>query len=205
MLGQLLRPLFTKKHGYGPSSNETILTWASLVTGVRLIGTLYFVFVAMQSLSLEPILYALGFYWIGDVLDGMVARATKRETQLGAVFDIAADRLSVVTIYMLFALYLPVVTIPILIFLVAFVIVDTILSMSFLKFNLLSINYFYLVDKKLYDLNWSMPAKAITTSVFMIVTLLVQNVALSLIVAIAVLAFKCYSLYLLERLKPTIR
>ena len=144
-------------------------------------------------------MYALLAYWLGDVLDGMVARFTKRETQLGAIFDIAADRLSVVTIYMLFALYLPQLTIPIIIFLFAFVIVDTILSMSFLKFNLLSINYFYLVDKKLYDLNWSLPAKAATTSIFMIVALLAQNVALSLVVALAVLSLKVYSLYRLQQ------
>lgn len=88
------------------------------------------------------------------------------------------------------------------VFLVAFVIVDTILSMSFLKFNLLSINYFYLVDKKLYDLNWSLPAKAATTSIFMIVALLLQNPLLSLVVALAVLGLKTYSMYLLQQIKP---
>lgn len=202
MLRKLFRPTFPKNHGFGPSQHETILTLASAVTAARLVGTLYFVVVAMQSLSLEPIVYALAFYWVGDVIDGMVARATNRETQLGAVFDIAADRLSVVMIYMLFALYVPSLTWPILIFLVAFVIVDTILSMSFLKFNLLSINYFYLVDKKLYDLNWSMPAKIATTSTFMIVALLLQNPLLSLVVALAVLGLKGYSMYLLEQIKP---
>ena len=199
MLQQIFRPRFPKSHGRGASSNESLFTFASLVTVVRLLITLYFVIDAMQSLRLEPIVYALIAYWAGDVLDGMVARATNRETQLGAVFDIAADRLSVVTIYMLFALYLPSLTWPIIIFLFAFVIVDTILSMSFLKFNLLSINYFYLVDKKLYDLNWSMPAKAATTSTFMIVALLAQNVVLSLFVALIVLSLKLYSLYRLQQ------
>lgn len=203
MLGKIFRPNFSKNHGYGPSSDESILTLASAVTAIRLLGTLYFVMVAMQSLSLDPIVYALAFYWVGDVIDGMVARATNRETQLGAVFDIAADRLSVVMIYMLFALYIPSLTWAIMVFLVAFVIVDTMLSMSFLKFNLLSINYFYLVDKKLYDLNWSMPAKVATTSTFMVVALLLQNPILSLIVALAVLGLKSYSLYLLQQLKAT--
>lgn len=205
MLRKLFRPTFPSKHGFGPSSHETILTLASAVTAIRLVGTLYFVMVAMQSLSLEPIVYALAFYWIGDVIDGMVARTTNRETQLGAVFDIAADRLSVVMIYMLFALYIPGLTWPIMVFLVAFVIVDTILSMSFLKFNLLSINYFYLVDKRLYDLNWSMPAKVATTSTFMVVALLLQNPVLSLLVALAVLGLKSYSLYLLQQVKATSR
>lgn len=203
MLKQIFAPSFKKGHGKGASKNETIWTYASAVTAARLVITLYFVMQAMQSLQLEYIVYALLSYWVGDVLDGMVARATGRETQMGAVFDIAADRLSVVTIYMLFALYIPSLVWPIMIFLVAFVIVDTILSMSFLKYNLLSINYFYLVDERLYKLNWSMLAKATTTSAFMIVALLLQNVWLSLIVAIAVLALKCYSLYLLERVQTT--
>jgi CDP-diacylglycerol--glycerol-3-phosphate 3-phosphatidyltransferase len=203
MLRKLFRPSFPKNHGYGPSSHETILTWASAVTALRLVGTLYFVMVAMQSMTLEPIVYALAFYWVGDVFDGMIARATNRETQLGAVFDIASDRLSVVMIYMLFALYMPSLTWPMVIFLVAFVVIDTILSMSFLKFNLLSINYFYLIDKKIYDLNWSMPAKVATTSLFMLVALLLQSVVLSLIVALIVLALKSYSLYLLQQIKPT--
>lgn len=205
MLQQIFRPRFAKNHGRGASTNESLITYASAVTGIRLIITLYFVVDAMQTLRLEPIVYALMAYWMGDVLDGMVARATNRETQLGAIFDIAADRLSVVTIYMLFALYLPALRLPIIIFLVAFVIVDTILSMSFLKFNLLSINYFYLVDKKLYDLNWSMPAKAATTSIFMIVALLAQNVVLSLIVAVAVLGLKVYSLQRLQQVIKTSR
>jgi CDP-diacylglycerol--glycerol-3-phosphate 3-phosphatidyltransferase len=199
MLLRFFRPRLPKNHGHGASEDESIVTWASAVTALRLLITLYFVMEAMQSLRIEPILYALLSYWVGDVLDGMVARATRRETQLGALFDIAADRLSVVTIYMLFALYVPAMTLPIIIFLFAFVIVDTILSISFLKFNLLSINYFYLVDKKLYDLNWSLPAKAATTSIFMIVALLAQNVALSLVVALAVLSLKGYSLYRLQQ------
>lgn len=203
MLKQIFAPSFKKGHGRGAAKNETILTLASGVTALRLVITLYFVMQAMESLQLEYIVYALASYWVGDVIDGMVARATGRETQLGAVFDIAADRLSVVTIYMLFALYLPALVWPIMIFLVAFVIVDTILSMSFLKYNLLSINYFYLVDERLYKLNWSMVAKATTTSTFMIVALLLQNVWLSLVVALAVLGLKCYSLYLLEKLKTT--
>lgn len=199
MLQQIFRPKFPKNHGFGSSNNESLITYASAVTAARLLVTLYFVIEAMHSLRLEPIVYALVAYWLGDVLDGMVARATNRETQLGAIFDIAADRLSVVTIYMLFALYIPTLKWPIIIFLFAFVIVDTILSMSFLKFNLLSINYFYLVDKKLYDINWSMPAKAITTSIFMIVALLAQSVVLSMVVALAVLALKCYSLSRLQQ------
>lgn len=205
MLQQIFRPQFPKSHGRGASNNESVVTFASAVTAIRLFVTLYFVMDAMHSLRIEPIVYALIAYWVGDVIDGMVARATNRETQLGAIFDIAADRLSVVTIYMLFALYLPALTLPIIIFLFTFVIVDTILSMSFLKFNLLSINYFYLVDKKLYDLNWSMPAKAATTSIFMIVALLAQNVVLSLIVAVAVLSLKVYSLHRLQHVIKTSR
>ena len=185
-------------HGRGQSKNETIMTLASAVTARRLAVTLYFAMAAFSSLSWSPVLYAIVAYWLGDILDGLVARLTHRETVIGAIFDIAADRLSAIIIYMLLIQLLPSLALPIMIYLVGFAIIDTILSMSFLKFHILSINYFYLVDEDIYRWNWSVVAKALTSSAFLLITIMVQQPVISLVVAIAICGVKMYSLRRLQ-------
>ena len=49
-------------------------------------------------------------------------------------------------------------------FLLSFMMVDTMLSLSFLYWDLKSPNYFGRVDKRVWRLNWSPPAKALNTA-----------------------------------------
>jgi CDP-diacylglycerol--glycerol-3-phosphate 3-phosphatidyltransferase len=49
-------------------------------------------------------------------------------------------------------------------FMLSFLMVDTMLSLTFLYWDLMSPNYFGSVDKRVWRLNWSPPAKALNTA-----------------------------------------
>jgi hypothetical protein len=53
-------------------------------------------------------------------------------------------------------------------FLLSFLMVDTMLSLTFLHWDLASPNYFGSVDKRVWLLNWSPPAKALNTAGLML-------------------------------------
>ncbi|WP_442875098.1 hypothetical protein [Actinoplanes sp. NBC_00393] len=58
----------------------------------------------------------------------------------------------------------PATALPIAIFLVQFMVIDQLLSLMFLRWPLLSPNYFARVDRRIYRWNWSPPAKALNTA-----------------------------------------
>ena len=78
------------------------------------------------------------------------------------------------------------------VFLVSFAVVDTMLSLSFLRWNLLGPNDFHLVDRTVWRVNWSPAAKALNTAG--VVGLTVLGVYRSaLLLAVAVLLVKVWS------------
>lgn len=195
----LLFPQFPPSHGWGKADNESLLTWASLVTLIRMLGVMVGVGVAVQTSDIWWLYGGLAIYWLGDALDGIVARATHRETQLGALFDIVCDRLSVVLIYGAFCVFYPQVLGPVLAYLFVFVVLDSVLSLSFLMLGLLSINYYYLVDSTIYSYNWSMIAKVTTSTTFMIALILWQNPIVAGAIVAGVGGIKIWSLWRLHR------
>jgi CDP-diacylglycerol---glycerol-3-phosphate 3-phosphatidyltransferase len=183
-----------KHHGWDLSHPETLLTPASYITMIRTLVAVALAVYALVSHEQLFLLYALGFYWIGDIADGLVARYFHHETRSGALFDIVADRLCVSLIYMIYASFHPEVAWAIGLYLVEFIFIDGFLSLSFLFWPLLSPNYFYLVDKRIFDLNWSLIGKAVNSSLFLFVTVLFHSLALSLVVVSVVIMIKIYSL-----------
>ncbi len=78
------------------------------------------------------------------------------------------------------------------VFLVSFAVVDTMLSLSFLRWNLLGPNDFHLVDRTVWLVNWSPVAKAVNTAG--VVGLAVLGVyRLALLLAVVVLVVKVWS------------
>ena len=65
---------------------ERVGTSATVVTGVRTVGSVVLAGLAAQSGSLPLLVAALVVYWAGDSLDGFVARLRGCETRIGAVF-----------------------------------------------------------------------------------------------------------------------
>lgn len=184
----------TGHHGWQLPARESLVTWPSLITLVRTTLAAGLTIYAAATSSEAWLLVGLLSYWIGDILDGLVARWLGQETRSGAIFDIMADRLCVALIYLTFGFWHLDLLWPIGIYLFEFIFIDGFLSLSFLFWKLLSPNYFFLVDQRIFTLNWSPAGKVVNSSLFLLATVLVQNVWLSGAIAVAVLALKLYSL-----------
>ena len=137
-----------------------VYTWANFVTVIRLFGALALFAVGWQTGLLRWSLYGLVVYWVGDLLDGVLARVLHEETVFGAQMDILADRLSVILFYVSYIAYRPAKTLAALCFLFEFAVLDTYLSNQFMRWPVLSPNYFYMVDRETWTWLWSKPAKA---------------------------------------------
>jgi CDP-diacylglycerol---glycerol-3-phosphate 3-phosphatidyltransferase len=137
-----------------------IYTWANLVTGIRIVAALVLFAVGWQTGLLRWSLWALLVYWVGDLLDGWLARTLRQETLLGAQLDILADRVLVILFYASYIVHRPNKALAGLLFLFEFAVLDTYLSNQFMRWPILSPNYFYVVDRETWQWLWSKPAKA---------------------------------------------
>jgi len=164
---------------------ERVTTVPNLVTAVRTLVAVTVGGAAIAWSAPSLLAFAYGIYWLGDMLDGFVARRLRQETRLGAVFDIISDRActsilcsGIIAIFP----HLAIVAIP---FFLSFMVLDTILSLAFLCWPILSPNYFWHVDRWVYRLNWAPPAKALNTAgVVILVVIDLPWAALSLIALI---------------------
>lgn len=169
------------------------------ITLVRGLGAVLVGMWAYAESSATLLVIAYAVYWIGDSLDGQVARRTGQETRFGAVLDILTDRLSTAIVCLGLLQHLPELWPAVTVFLVNFMVVDCLLSMAFLMWPLTSPNYFGSVDRRVYLLNWSHPAKA-TNNAGIVAVVLVGNVWYALGFAAAMLALKLWSAREVSRL-----
>jgi phosphatidylglycerophosphate synthase len=141
-------------------------------------------------------------YWIGDILDGLLARALRQETRTGAVLDILADRACCCLCACALLELRTDLALPLAIFLFQFMVLDSLLSLSFLRWPLLSPNYFGLVHRGVHRWNWSPPAKAVNTGGLVVLALLTGSPLYPAALAVAVTAVKIGSLVTVARLVP---
>ena len=192
-------------HGCLAADREPLGTPANAVTAVRTLGALVLAVLALRAQSEALLLASLAVYWVGDVLDGAVARWTDTETRAGAHFDILCDRLNSTVFYVGWAVLHPGDALPIAVFLTQFVVVDAYLSTVFLHWPLRSPNYFDLVDPRVFALNWSKPGKAVNSGALALLLILTDSFWLPMLLVVAVLAVKCWSVLLVSRLHPPAR
>lgn len=185
---------------------ENLRTAANAVTLTRLVvATALF---AASAYLRDPALNLAGLavYWLGDVADGFLARRLDQETLFGAQWDILADRLSVAFFYLNYLVLYPSLAPAITLFLVQFMVVDHYLSNQYLRWPIMSPNYFYRVDYRIWALNWSKWSKACNTGLVTILLLATKSNAVVLPVVIALLAVNLYSCARVARLhEPTVR
>ncbi|RLV56818.1 CDP-alcohol phosphatidyltransferase family protein [Aeromicrobium phragmitis] len=181
----------------GPGPFKTI---PNLVTVVRTVAATALGLIALGVDDRVPWLIA-GYltYWLGDSLDGLLARLLHQETRAGAVFDICSDRLCTAILACGLALEQPHLVVPIAIFLLNFMVVDNVLSLSFLLWPIVSPNYFGQVDQTVFRYNWSHPAKALN-NVGIVVAVVIGNLWLALVIVLAQLAVKIVSAVKVARL-----
>ncbi len=174
--------------GIGP-----ILTIPNAITVVRTVVSLGLALVALQSDDRLPwVIAAYLVYYLGDSADGLAARLLGQETRAGAVHDILSDRLCTAVCAANLILLQPDLAVPVGIFLLNFMVLDCLLSLSFLLWPIVSPNYFAVVDELVYKLNWSHPAKALN-NIGIIVAVVVGNLPLALVIVVAQVAVKAWS------------
>lgn len=186
--------------GYADPAAERLGTPANVITLVRTVAAVATAGVAAQQESLTLLFVALAFYWVGDILDGAVARLRGCETRIGATLDILSDRFCAASFYLGLVWLMPDLTWPVMVYLAEFMVVDCFLSLAFLAWPIRSPNYFFVVDRRLWLWNWSKTGKAVNSSVFAVLLLVTESVVLGLVVALALLLLKCVSLVRLMRL-----
>jgi CDP-diacylglycerol--glycerol-3-phosphate 3-phosphatidyltransferase len=172
---------------------ESLRTLPNAVTLVRTVGALVLGSLALADGSRTLLLAAVATYWLGDIADGALARRTGSETRSGAVLDILCDRLCCAVVYLTFAVQEPRLLPAICVFLLQFMVVDNFLSLAFLRWPIVSPNYFYLVDRTLWRLNWSPLGKTANSAALLLVMLITGSVAMSTALAGAVLGLKVWS------------
>jgi len=181
-------------------AKERLGTAANVVTLVRTIAAVVIAGVAVREDSLTLLVVSLVVYWVGDMLDGFVARVLGCETRIGAVMDIFSDRFCAASFYIGLAWLNPDFVLPIFIYLAEFMVIDCFLSIAFLAWPIRSPNYFYVVDRTLWLWNWSKPGKAVNSSMFAVILLVTEMAWLGVVIATALLILKSVSLVRLARL-----
>ncbi|MGC4811247.1 CDP-alcohol phosphatidyltransferase family protein [Micromonospora sp. DT228] len=177
----------------GLSPPVTLLNVPNAITAVRTAGAVGLAVTALTQRSAHLLVAAYLLYWIGDILDGAAARSLGQETRTGAVFDIVADRACTSACAAALIVLRPATALPIAVFLVQFMVVDQLLSLMFLRWPLLSPNYFARVDRRIYLWNWSPPAKALNTAAVVLLAIFAP-MAVAVTFALAVAAVKVVSL-----------
>ena len=185
---------------WADQADERILTAATGVTALRTVAAVALAGVAASQHSVVWLLASLLVYWVGDVLDGWVARRLGCETRTGAVLDILSDRLCAAAFYVGLMWLDPSLAPAVLLYLGQFMVLDCLLSLAFLAWPLRSPNYFYAVDRTLWLWNWSKPGKAVNSSLFAVLLLATGWVSLGVAVAAALTVLKVGSLVRLGRL-----
>ncbi|TWD80118.1 CDP-diacylglycerol--glycerol-3-phosphate 3-phosphatidyltransferase [Kribbella amoyensis] len=182
-----------------PVSVELLLGWPNRITLVRTVIAMAVATAAFLTGDFVWLVAGYLTYWLGDSLDGGVARYLKQETVVGAVFDIVCDRACCSLLAAAFMATYPEVVGPLAIFLFQFGVLDTMLSLAFLLWpDTLSPNYFYKVDQKIYIWNWSRIAKGLNTGavvVSLVIGQLTGFMELPYAVALAAVVVKSASLY----------
>ena len=144
----------------------------------------------------------LAIFWALDCLDGFLARRLGQETILGAQFDILSDRISVAYFYLnyLFISSGPVLIVSL--FLLNFMVLDHHLSNQYLRWRIISPNYFYKIDRTVWALNWSAVGKFINTGPVTLLLLLTKSTIAPMVILILVFIIKGYSFYRMSKLVP---
>ena len=179
---------------------ERVLTPATLVTGVRTVAAVALAGAAAYQESLTLLVVSLVVYWVGDMLDGGVARLLGCETRIGAALDILSDRFCAAAFYFGLIWLQPEFAPAVLVYLAEFMVVDCFLSLAYLAWPIRSPNYFFVVDRPLWLWNWSKPGKAVNSALFAVLLLVTGWVWVGLAVATALLVLKAVSLARLARI-----
>lgn len=177
-----------------PIEPTSFYSEANVLTLLRLALSLVFFILAILKQSFGYNLIGFFVHWIGDFFDGFYARKRNQETILGAEIDIIADRLEVIFFYVILLHFRPNLFLPAALYLIDYAFVDFYLSYQFVKYDIISPNYFYKVDKIIYLLNYSPGGKFSNSSVVTLTLIFLPQLSLFVsIYATGLIIIKSYS------------
>jgi CDP-diacylglycerol--glycerol-3-phosphate 3-phosphatidyltransferase len=192
---------------WSDAAKERIGTSATVITFVRTVIAVALGVFAAREHDLGLLIGALAVYWVGDMLDGYVARVRGCETRIGASLDILCDRFCCAVFYVGLMWLKPDLSPAIVIYLAEFMVIDCFLSLAFLAWPVRSPNYFFVIDRPTWLWNWSKPAKAVNSSLFAVLLLVTNEyvgaglaVTLGVLIASSLLVMKTASLIRLVRI-----
>lgn len=171
---------------------EPVATVPNTITATRTLLSIILGSAALAEQQLSLLVAAYLVYWVGDMADGIAARRLRQETRIGAVFDIVADRASTVLCAAACIALRPDATVPLVVYLVEFAVVDTMLCLGFLAFSVKGPNDMHVVDLALWRWNWSRPAKA-TNSALVVLLCVTGRFAAASLLGLALLGIKIWS------------
>ncbi len=174
------------------TAGEPLTTVPNAITLARTFGEVGIGAYAVASHSVLLLAVAYAIYWVGDIADGWAARRLNQETRIGAVLDIVSDRACMGLLCVGLLDHLPAIWPVEIVFLLSFMVLDTMLSLAFLCWPIASLNYFYLVDRRVWQLNWSPVAKAANTA-GVVVAVALGAYAVAFVVAVALVLVKVWS------------
>jgi len=179
---------------------ESLVSGANLITILRLLlSLLFFCLAAIYRRDLDNFL-GLGLHWLGDWLDGFWAKTFNQRTILGAELDIIADRVESLFFFINFIFFHPGLALPVALYMINFAFVDFYLSYQFIKFNIISVDFFYLVDRKVFKLNFSQPGKFANSTVIPLLLILLPDWwPLTLLLTAGLIGVKLDSILILKR------
>ncbi len=175
-----------------PRLQPPIASWPNAVTALRTASAIAVGTAALAQRSATLLVLAYGIYWIGDILDGWLARRLDQETRVGAVFDLVADRASCAILAGGLLTLRPELWPAIAVFLLQFMVVDCLASLSFLHWPLVSYNYFHRVDRRVWLLNWS-PVAKVTNTIAVVGLVVATWMGLALAIATMQLGLKVWT------------
>lgn len=187
-------------HPFKPKSPDSFYSEPNIITLIRLVVSLGFFITALRTGQELYNFIGLGVHWFGDVLDGFYARRFKQETVLGAEIDIIADRVEILFFYLIFLNFHPGLFLAVVIYVLDFAFVDFYLSYQFLKYDIISPNYFYRVDKTVYLLNYSPGGKFCNSTIVTLILIFLPRLHwLAALIALSLIGIKLYSIGLLNK------
>lgn len=186
---------------FKPQSPDRTATVPNGITLLRLgLSLTFFVLAILRGRELYNFI-GLGIHWLGDVLDGFWARRFKQETILGAEIDIIADRVEILFFYVIFLTFHPQLFLPVVIYAIDFAFVDFYLSYQFVKYDIISPNYFFKVDPLVYRLNYSPGGKFVNSTVVTLLLIFLPQVwGLTAGLAAGLVALKTFSIRRLHKI-----
>ena len=185
-----------------PLDPASFYSEANILTLIRIVLSLAFFILAILKQSFTYSFIGFLIHWIGDFIDGFYARKLKQETILGAEIDIIADRLEIIFFYVVFLHFRPNLYLPAALYLIDYAFIDFYLSYQFVKYDIISPNYFYKVDKIIYQLNYSPAGKFSNSSVVTLTLIFLPQLSVFVsIYATMLIIVKSYSVCRLFKLR----